>query len=165
MKDLLLHALPKELGVVPPDFQCTPQARQGLFPLSDADACHRCKEIHPERAQCDEQTLMVSTTAAINVLDFESYISQWNNTPAKVKRRCDYLMWNDANGKRKVVFCDITCSVSEHVEPNPADEHPEGEKAILIHTDARITGCADEDYGTEAISTHRHRESIPVWLA
>ena len=128
MKDLLLQALPKELGVVPPDFQCTPQARQGLFPLSDTDACHRCKKIHAERAQCNEQTLMVSTTTPINVLDFETYISQWDNTPAKVKRRCDYLMWNDENGRRKVVLCDITCSVSEHVDPNPEDKHPEGKR-------------------------------------
>lgn len=128
MKNLLQQALPMELGIMPSNFQCTPMARKGLFHLSDAKTCKKCKTDYPERRACNEQTLIVSTTTPIDVLDFESYISQWDNTTAKVVRRCDYLMWNDVNGIRKVVFCDITCSVSEHVDPNPNDKHPEGKR-------------------------------------
>lgn len=128
MKDLLQQALPMEFGVMPPNFQCTPLVRRGLFSLSDIDACHRCKEIFQERALCNEQTLIINTTDEIEVLDFESYISQWDSTLVKVDRRCDYLMWNDIEGFRKVGLCDITCSKAEHVNPNPNDKHSEGKR-------------------------------------
>ncbi len=128
MKKVLQHLLPLEMGGMPPHFQCSPTVQQGLFALTDAKTCHKCKSDYPERAHCNEQTILITTKNPVEVLDFESYISQWDNTPAAVVRRCDYLVWNDVDSRRKVAFCDITCSVPEHVDPNPKDKHPEGKR-------------------------------------
>lgn len=128
MKDLLTNSVPLEFGITPSDFHCNTEVRKGQFSLTDSAACQKCKLSFPERANCDEKTLTVHAEKPIELVNFESYISQWDNTPAKRSRRCDYIMWENAIGSRKVVFCDITCSVSAHVDPNPNDKHPEGKR-------------------------------------
>lgn len=128
MKELLLNILPTVLGKKGHPIQCSPITKQGRFSLSDAKACQECKRKYPVRITCDEDVLKIFTDTAIEIFNFELFISQWDDTPNRVIRRCDYLMWDDAIDGRKVAFCDLTCSIPEHVAPNPHDKHPEGKR-------------------------------------
>lgn len=128
MRKLLLDILPFALGKKMHPVECDPVIKHGQFSLTDYKACHDCKRLYPARKACDENVLMIDATIAVETFDFESFISQWDNTPSSVTHRCDYLMWDDAVDGRKIAFCDLTCSVPKHVDPNPQDKHPEGKR-------------------------------------
>ena len=130
MRKLLLDILPSVLGKKKHPVECSPVTKQGQFLLSDPKACKDCKRLYPARKACDETVIAIDATTAIETFNFESFISQWDNTQSQVDHRCDYLMWDEAVDGRKVVFCDLTCSIPIHVDPNPQDKHQEGKRVF-----------------------------------
>lgn len=93
--------------------------RSGAVELSDSKACDACQEFRPLRAQCDRVNLRVDTSAkSIEIVDFEKYVNQFDNTSAAMRDRCDYILVDASVGHNKIAFCDLTCSKEKYVNPN-----------------------------------------------
>lgn len=102
------------------------------FYLSDSNSCVQCKANHlrANRSSCNEDILRVDNNGnAIDVVDFETYIQQFDGTAANVHDRCDRIMADSGYGHNKIVFCDLCCYEEKFVEPNEAARYPEGKRA------------------------------------
>ena len=91
------------------------------FVCSDKNSCNSC-HANPHRANrmhCNEEILKVNNNGKeIAVVEFEKYISQFENTNANIKDRCDLLMSDSGMGHEKIVFCELCCYEEKFVEPN-----------------------------------------------
>lgn len=116
---LLQVHYPEEYGINPDGVMVDMTSRAGLVELSDAKACDECQRNRPQRNHCNRVNLRVNTDAkAIEIVDFEKYIDQFDNTKGTMKDRCDYLLVDASVGHRKIAFCDLSCSEEKYVNPN-----------------------------------------------
>jgi len=98
----------------------------GVFALCDPVACGRC----PNAGGCNHETLIVSSSGPVTVVDFEDFAKQFAGTAAEfVGGCCDYLLYSE--DMRQVVFCDLTCSTSDYVNPNTG-KYPQGKRAKVF---------------------------------
>ena len=135
MKDkLLIDRLlqvhyPQEYGIDYNGVVVDMAIHKGLVELSDNKACDDCQELRSQRAQCDRVNLRVNTSAkSIEIVDFEKYVNQFDNTAAAMKDRCDYILVDASEGHNKIAFCDLTCSEEKYVNPN-SGKYPLGKRA------------------------------------
>ena len=86
------------------------------FSLKDDTACFLCQD----KECCDRKVLNIEVKVddIVTVVDFERYLSQPCFKNVRFSERCDYLMVDDSEDHRKIVFCDLTCSVEKYVNPN-----------------------------------------------
>lgn len=102
---------------------------EGLVELSDSKACNDCQKSRPQRNHCDRINLRVDTSDnTIEIVNFEKYINQFDNTSAAMKDRCDYIFVDGSSEHKKIAFCDLTCSEEKYVEPN-GGKYPMGKRA------------------------------------
>ena len=126
---LLQVHYPQEHGIDAKGVVVDMATHKGLVELSDNKACVDCQELRPQRAQCDKVNLRVNTSAkSIEIVDFEKYVNQFDNTAASMKDRCDYILVDASVGHNKIAFCDVTCSEEKYVNPNDG-KYPLGKRA------------------------------------
>lgn len=83
--------------------------RSGLVELSDSKACDECQNTRSRRKLCNRINMMVNTTAnPVEIVDFENYVKQFDNTAAAMKDRCDWLLVDGSEHHHKIAFCDLT---------------------------------------------------------
>lgn len=135
MKDeLLLDRLlqvhyPQEYGIDSRGVVLDVTTHEGLVELSDTKACDVCQKVRPQRTQCNRVNLKVDTSAQpIEVVDFEKYVNQFDNTVAAMRDRCDYILVDASVAHNKIAFCDLTCSEEKYVNPN-SGKYPLGKRA------------------------------------
>ena len=125
MQQYLTTDYPHELGYYPAaPLEFSEQSFNGAFSLSDEKACSVC----PLKSTCDQAMLLFDTKTPLNVLDFERFIKQFDDTPAAIKERCDYLVYDEMEYKSRIAFCELTCSSEKYVEANDGS-YPEGKRA------------------------------------
>ena len=128
---LLQEYLPNNYGMNPNRVSVPAFIKTEPFTLTDNKACIDChrQPNRTNRNDCNEEMLKVENNGQeVTVVHFEIYISQFDRTPANIHERCDYLLVDNTENHRKIVFCDLTCSDSKWVEPNKG-EYPEGKRA------------------------------------
>lgn len=86
------------------------------FVLSDSKACQEC-EFAQNVNPCNQIILNIETDSKVTVLHFEEFVSQIDNTPAALGKRCDYLIYDEDENKKRIAFCELTCSSKEYVNP------------------------------------------------
>lgn len=128
---LLQEYLPNNYGADIAHVSVPVSVKIGAFVLSDRRACVDC-HLQPtriDRSNCDEGILKIESNGQeVTVVNFEEYISQFDGTSANIRKRCDYLLFDDTENHRKIVFCDLTCSDNKWVEPN-IGKYSEGKRA------------------------------------
>lgn len=90
--------------------------RKGRFSLSDSKACSDCNIHTPEtEIDCDKIVVNFDTDEReVEVIQFETFVDNYNNLKAIPNgSKCDLLLV----GEDKIVFCDMTCSMSTYIEP------------------------------------------------
>lgn len=106
---------PNEYGLSCDSIRLLVNTVTGNVVLSDQKACAQCRTNRPEREGCNEENIKFDFgDNLVKIVDFEDYISQFDNTVAMIKDRCDYLIVDD-NFHVKVAFCDLTCSEEKYV--------------------------------------------------
>ncbi len=130
MIDRLLQVhYPMEHGIDSKGVVVDITVRSGLVELSDPKACDECLDSRPQRQNCNRVNLLVDTAAnPVEIVDFEKYIKQFDNTAAAMKERCDYLFVDGSSHHHKIAFCDLTCSEEKYVVPNDG-KYPMGKRA------------------------------------
>lgn len=126
MRQLLTERLPQQYGISK-QIDLPEKLYTGQFSLSDSSACISCKAKFTDRADCDEQVMYIKGTN-LHVVDFETYVKQFENTALRIKQHCDYMLYDVNEKGRAIAFCDLTCSAEEHVEPNSSDSYPLGKR-------------------------------------
>ena len=84
------------------------------FALSDSKACQNCKfaqNVNP----CNQIILKIETDSKVMVLHFEEFVNQLYNTSAAFGQRCDYLIYDEDENKKRIAFCELTCSSKDYV--------------------------------------------------
>ena len=126
---LLQVHYPQEYGIDSGGVVVDVATYSGVVELSDTKACDGCQVLRPQRNQCDRVNLRVDTSAQhIEIVDFEKYANQFDNTVAAMKDRCDYILVDASAGHNKIAFCDLTCSEEKYVNPNDG-KYPLGKRA------------------------------------
>lgn len=116
---LLQVHYPNEYGIDAKGVNIDMTIHRGLVELLDAKACDDCQELRPQRISCNKVNLRVNTSAkCIEIVDFEKYANQFDNTAAAMNDRCDYILVDASEGHNKIAFCDLTCSDEKYVNPN-----------------------------------------------
>lgn len=126
---LLQVHYPYEYGIDSKGVVVDITTHRGLVELSDTKACDDCQELRPQRIQCDRVNLRVNTsTKPIEIVDFEKYVNQFDNTAAAMRDRCDCILVDSSVAHNKIAFCDLTCSEEKYVNPN-SGKYPLGKRA------------------------------------
>lgn len=126
---LLQVNYPNEYGIDANGVNIDMTTQRGMVELSDAKACDDCQELRPQRIACTKVNLRVNTSDnSIDIVDFEKYANQFDNTAAAMKDRCDYILVDASIGHNKIAFCDLTCSEEKYVNPNDG-KYPLGKRA------------------------------------
>lgn len=134
MNELLIDRLlqvhyPQEFGLDSDGVVVDMTIHRGLVDFSDSKACDDCQELRPQRNSCNRVNLKIDASAnPIEIVNFEKYISQFDNTPAAIRDRCDYIFVDATLGHDKIAFCDLTCSEEKYVNPN-GGKYPLGKRA------------------------------------
>lgn len=129
IKKLLEHSYPVEFNLNSMGVSVNIVNKSGSYSFTDTTACERCHQVKSERSDCNKLQLNVDFgNKLIAVLNFEEYIKQFDNTPAAIGERCDYLFVDDTEDHAKIAFCDLSCIEEKWVEPNQGS-HPEGKRA------------------------------------
>lgn len=120
MIDTLLGRLYPELYNIDPNrVNVYIEVCDGIVDLNDPKACANCLRIRPNRFACDKVNFRFDTSGIpVKIVNFEQYANQFDNTPAAMKDRCDYIMVEGTSGHDKIIFCDLTCSEEKYVNPN-----------------------------------------------
>ena len=129
---ILKYAFPTEYSIDPSIVTVPISTYNAPFYLSDHNSCVQCKAnpLRAYRSSCSEDILKVDNNGiAIDVVDFETYIQQFDGTAANVRDRCDRIMADSGDGHNKIVFCDLCCYEEKYVEPNGGARFPEGKRA------------------------------------
>lgn len=129
MRHLLTVRYPQDKGCYREGIVFPMEQKVGQFSLHDERPCHDCKIRFPEKAGCNEVVLTITTTIPVDVLNFEQFASQFDNTAGELKDRCDFLLYDHSENSRKIAFCELTCSESRYVEPNVSSKYPGGKRA------------------------------------
>lgn len=164
LRELLLQTLPQAYGLHREHIDLKTVELTGDVSLRDTERCAKCvtKENHP----CDEQNLRMSIgTASVTLVDYESYIMQFNGTRLGNGKKCDYMLVDDSGSNYKVAFCDLTCSLEDTVEPNEGRKKlPEGKRAKAME---QLKESVRRLVGQESTKTYlegfRHRHCIFGW--
>lgn len=127
MRHLLTVRLPQHYGISKL-ISLSDKVYTEPFSLSDASTCFNCKKTFTNKADCNEQVMLIKTNEQIHVVDFETYVKQFKNTALEIKQHCDYLLYDENESGRAIAFCELTCSSKEHVEPNPSGSYPLGKR-------------------------------------
>lgn len=128
---LLRERFPNNYGIDTTYVSVPVSVEVGAFVLTDHKACGDChrKPGRMDRNTCDEGILKIESNGQeVTVVNFEEYISQFDGILENIRERCDYLLLDDTENHRKIVFCDLTCSDSKWVEPNTG-KYSEGKRA------------------------------------
>lgn len=132
ISDLLKRLYPIECGVVLDRLdriEVDIEVRDGSVNMNDSKACDECLKLRPYRKSCDKVNLRLDTSeVAVEIVDFEKYANQFDNMPAMMKDRCDYIIVDRAPRHEKIAFCDLTCSEEKYVNPNEG-AYPLGKRA------------------------------------
>jgi len=131
IESLLRNSFPVQYGLPTGSVNVFVQRYNAPFTRSDEKSCNAC-HANPNRANrigCNEEILKVNNNGTeIAVVEFEKYITQFENTSANVKDRCDILMTDSGMAHNKIVFCDLCCYEEKYVEPNTG-MYPMGKRA------------------------------------
>lgn len=86
----------------------------GLHSLGDEKACGECSEERKICTDADENAVLkLSARTDMHKVNIEKFFAQFDGTNAAVEKKCDLLLYNDANA----VFCEMTCSLNKYIEP------------------------------------------------
>lgn len=130
IQQLLKNIFPTEYGLAPSIVTVPIATYHVPFNLTDSRSCIQCKAKRANRSSCNEDILRVDNNGnTIDVVDFETYIHQFDDTAANVHDRCDRIMADSGAGHNKIVFCDLCCYEEKYVEPNDGIRFPEGKRA------------------------------------
>lgn len=121
--DLLCKALPKEYGITRVNISLTKRIVTGIFEEGDAVTCCKCKAKFPDRAACKEKVLKIDAgTDQLSIVDYESYVNQFNGRQIAKGKRCDLLLCDEAT-IHKIVFCDLGCYAEVHLAKKRVEAH------------------------------------------
>lgn len=146
MIDRLLQVhYPKQYGIDAEKIHVMIEEHAGLIELSDEKACMDCLNLRPQRNRCDRINLRINTAdTPVEVVDFEGYMNQLDNTKAGIKDRCDYILVDGTLEHKKIAFCDLTCSEEKYVNPN-SGKYPLGKRAKAATQMKRSLECLLEE--------------------
>lgn len=122
IRHLLTNTYPQERGYIPSVPLSYPEIiHTNNFVLTDKKSCKPAKDKHmPKCDTCKEDVLYVDTNTPVHVLEFETFVKQFDKTKAEFKgNRCDVLLYDINEGIEcpRIVFCELTCSNALYVEP------------------------------------------------
>lgn len=110
------------------------QTMKGLLSFADAKACADCKtHTSGQEATCDKVVMYCNTSdQEIDAIALEKFIDNYRHLKAIPSgKKCDLLLV----GENKIVFCDLTCSLSKYLDPFVmADGTPKTGKRTLVRT-------------------------------
>ena len=164
IQEILLKTLPQAYGLHRVKIQLNMFELTGEVSLSDTVRCTNCKT--KQNRPCNEQNMRINTgTATITVVDHEAYIKQFNNSQLGRGKNCDFMMVDNSGSNYKVAFCDLTCSLTENVEPDEERTRlPEGKRAKAM---AQLEESVHRLPAKEATKTYlggfHHRHCIFGW--
>ncbi len=161
---LLQVLYPREHHMEPRGINVGIDVKQGLVKLSDSKACDGCQKRRPERIHCDRINLKINTSnSPVGIVDFEKYITQFDHTPAEVRDRCDYLLFDATVGHSKIAFCDLTCSEEKYVNPNTGS-YPAGKRAKAVKQMQTSLECLlEEPFSANYILTFPSKVCLFGW--
>ncbi len=129
INELLGRLYPMLYSVDPNRIKVDIEVCEGIVDLNDSKACDECLKLRPHRKSCDKVNLRLDTSKfVVEIVDFEKYANQFDNTSASMKDRCDYIMIDRVPRHEKIAFCDLTCSEEKYVNPNNG-AYPLGKRA------------------------------------
>ena len=127
IESILGQIFPVEYGKDPASITVPIVRHHNPFSVSDPNACGPCQS-NPQRAYragCNHEILKVDNRGEeIALVSYEQYIAQYED----IGERCDLLMTDSGEGRRKIVFCDLCCYSEAFVEPN-SGKYPQGKRA------------------------------------
>ena len=132
IKNILKNSFPVEYGLNYNQVLIPVETKHEPFELSDNKACLNCyrNPSRADRVNCNRSILKVNNNgSAIDVVNFENYIQQFEHTNANIQDRCDIIMTDHGMAHEKIVFCDLCCCEEKYVEPNNGNAYPEGKRA------------------------------------
>ena len=130
IETILGQLFPIEYGIEPSKIVVPIIRHSTPFSVSDPKACATCLNDpnRISRANCNREILKINNRGMeIGVVNYEQYIAQFDKDK-RVGERCDLLMTESGEDRRKIVFCDLCCQEEKFVEPN-AGKYPQGKRA------------------------------------
>lgn len=132
IKDLLTIHYPKEKGSkITPVYPA--RVEESTFVLSDPHSCNNCEKQSHGFVECDKNVMIVESSSPVVILNFDSFMNSFSNSPAQINgRRCDYLLYDTGANKSCIAFCELTCSDAQYVEQR-SDRNRIGKRAIAFN--------------------------------
>lgn len=166
IESLLRDAFPVQYGLTIGSVNVPIRRYNTPFACSDENSCSSC-HANPDRANrtnCNEEILKVNNNGKeIAVVEFEKYITQFENTSANVKDRCDLLMSDSGMEHNKIVFCDLCCYEEKFVEPNEG-KYPMGKRAkARQQMDRSIEVLLEESTTAVNLLTYPEKVCLFAW--
>ena len=163
IENILGQIFPTEYGIAPASIY-VPIVRHNVpFSVSDPNACGSC-QANPQRANragCNHEILKVNNNGEeIALVSYEQYIAQYSQN---IGERCDLLMTDSGMGRRKIVFCDLSCCSEAFVEPNTG-KYPQGKRATARQQMGRSIDALIKQHVTAVnLLTYHEKVCLFAW--
>lgn len=103
--------------------------------------------------------LVIVSEKAICRVDIESFFRQMNGLKAAEGLCCDFLF---ADGVRKIVFCDLTCSLRKYILPfRNSRGYQQGKRAKAYH---QISSTIDKLMAVPNVAQYIHQMPLKIGL-
>lgn len=161
MKQLLEKDLPQAYGFTRQNITITTSTLSGTFSLNDR--CTDCKT--KLESLCNQENILIEAKADVSLIYFEQYIEQFGDKTLGKGKKCDYLLIDNPDIKRKIAFCELTCAKEDTIEPDEQREHlPEGKRAKAIsQLEQSVKRFTKKDISKQFLAEYVNRHCIFGW--
>lgn len=92
--------------------------QNGLFSLSDSKTCDSPRRTERCPENCDRQILFIQSQNDVAIVRFD----EWQELSEDEK--CDYLLFDVSPERKRLSFCELTCSLEKYVVPDSVAAKP-----------------------------------------